>query len=55
MMKFKQFMELLDSYLTGEDKDRLIGWDAVSEGFKEGGMTARSSSSTIKNYFPKPD
>ncbi|MBW7456266.1 ABC transporter substrate-binding protein [Paenibacillus sepulcri] len=37
MLRFKQFLEPLSGYFTPEEKSRIVGWDAGTEGFKEGG------------------
>jgi raffinose/stachyose/melibiose transport system substrate-binding protein len=36
MFQLKDFLEPLDSYFTQQEKERLRGWDAVTEGFKAG-------------------
>ncbi len=36
MLNVKQFLEPLDSYFTQQEKDRIIGWEAVTDGFKPG-------------------
>ncbi|MBO9608380.1 MAG: sugar ABC transporter substrate-binding protein [Paenibacillaceae bacterium] len=37
MLKYKQFLEPMDSYFTKEERARIAGWDAVAEGFKPDG------------------
>ncbi len=36
MFQLKDFLEPLDPYFTPQEKERLRGWDAVTEGFKAG-------------------
>lgn len=36
MLQFKQYLEPLDTYFTSQEKDRIRGWNAVTEGFREG-------------------
>ncbi|ACZ42869.1 extracellular solute-binding protein family 1 [Thermobaculum terrenum ATCC BAA-798] len=36
MLNLKQFLEPLDSYFTQPEKDRITGWEAVTEGFRPG-------------------
>ncbi|WP_240420691.1 ABC transporter substrate-binding protein [Paenibacillus periandrae] len=37
MLRFKQFLEPMDSYFKKEERSRITGWEAVAEGFKEDG------------------
>lgn len=36
MFQFQEFLEPLDSYFTTQERARLRGWDAVTQGFKAG-------------------
>lgn len=36
MLQFKQYLEPLDTYFTAQEKSRIRGWNAVTDGFKEG-------------------
>lgn len=36
MLQLKDFLEPLDSYFTQQERERLRGWDAVTEGLKAG-------------------
>ncbi|BBH19137.1 ABC transporter substrate-binding protein [Paenibacillus baekrokdamisoli] len=37
MLRFKQFLEPMDSYFTSEERSRIVGWNAVTEDFKTDG------------------
>ncbi|GGD96763.1 ABC transporter substrate-binding protein [Paenibacillus nasutitermitis] len=37
LMRFKAFLEPMNDYFTEEEKSRIVGWEAVTEGFKEQG------------------
>lgn len=39
MLALKQFIHPLDSYFTPEERSRIKGWDAVTDGFKAGAGT----------------
>jgi raffinose/stachyose/melibiose transport system substrate-binding protein len=39
MMRFKQFLEPMNNYFSAEEKDRIVGWDAATEGFQKDGGT----------------
>ncbi|CAK4845635.1 unnamed protein product [Aphanomyces euteiches] len=37
MLRFKQFLEPMDSYFTSEERARIVGWSATTEDFKADG------------------
>ncbi|WP_141503496.1 ABC transporter substrate-binding protein [Paenibacillus luteus] len=37
MLRFKQFLEPMDSYFSGEERSRIVGWSATTEDFTADG------------------
>lgn len=55
-LQYKQFLEPLNDYFTQEEKDQIVGWESVTDGFKEGGQiygVPLSTDGTVVLFYNK--